>query len=188
MRGVPLEQPVAVTAELEEVVLLLHVIDRPAVDRAVAVDQLVLGVVRLTRDAVEAFVRAELDVARLVAGVQQLLDALVVPSVGRADEVVVRDVEELPGLAVALHRRVGPLTWRDSPGLGGLLHFQPVLVGAREVVHLLTEGAVPPSHGVADHRGIHVPDVGHVVHVVDRCCQVVPAHERRLPVTFQRLG
>ena len=42
-------------AEPEEVVLLLEVLDRGAVDRAeLAVDQLVLGVVLLAGDAVEA--------------------------------------------------------------------------------------------------------------------------------------
>ena len=95
VRGVPLEQAVCVAAELEEVVLLLHVLDGRAVDRAVAVDQLVLGVVRLARDAVQALVGAELDVAGVVAGLQQRLDAAVVARLGRADEVVVGDVEQL---------------------------------------------------------------------------------------------
>ena len=101
MLGVVREQPVLVARQLEEVVLLGDVLDRPAVDRAVAVDELVLGVVRLARDAVEAFVGAELDVARVVDRLQELLHRLVVARLGRADEVVVGDVERVPRVAEA---------------------------------------------------------------------------------------
>ena len=52
MRGVVLEQAVLERRELEEVVLLGDALDRAVVDRAVAVDELVLGVVRLAGDAV----------------------------------------------------------------------------------------------------------------------------------------
>ena len=69
---VPVEQRLLVAAELEEVVLLLELLDRRAVDRAVAVDEVVLGVVRLAGDAVQAFVGAELDVAVVVDRLQQL--------------------------------------------------------------------------------------------------------------------
>ena len=75
MLGVVREQLVLEARQLEEVVLLGDVLDRAQVDRAeVAVHELVLGVVRLARHAVEAFVRAELDVAGVVHRLQELLD------------------------------------------------------------------------------------------------------------------
>ena len=99
MLGVVREQPIGVARQLEEVVLLDDVLDDGPVDRAVAVDELVLGVVRLARHAVEAFVRAELDVAAVVDRLQELLHRGVVARLGRADEVVVGDVEAVPGVA-----------------------------------------------------------------------------------------
>ena len=86
---VPLEQGLLVLREPEEVVLLAHQLDGAAVDGAVAVDQLGLGVVRLAGHAVEALVRAEVDVAGVVAGLQQLVHGPVVAGLGGADEVVV---------------------------------------------------------------------------------------------------
>ncbi len=56
--GVVREQAVLEAGELEEVVLLGDPLDRRAVDRAVPVDQVVLGVVELAGDAVEALVGA----------------------------------------------------------------------------------------------------------------------------------
>ena len=74
--GVPVEEPVLEAAEAEEVVLLLEVLDRALVDRAPSspVDQFVVGVVLLAGDAVLAGERVELDVAGVVAALQQLGD------------------------------------------------------------------------------------------------------------------
>ncbi len=106
---VPVEQALLVLRQLEEVVLLGDVLDGAAVDGAVPVDQLGLGVVRLARDAVEALVRAELDVAVVVAGLQELLDGHVVARLGGADEVVVGDLQQLPRILEAHDRLIGPL-------------------------------------------------------------------------------
>ncbi len=58
-----LEQAVAVGREPEEVVLLLHHLDRPLVDRAeAALQEVGLRVVELAGHAVQAFVRVQVDV------------------------------------------------------------------------------------------------------------------------------
>ena len=91
---VPRQQPVAEAGEAEEVVLLLELVDGRLVDRAQAAgQQLVVGVVRLAAHAVLAAVVVELDVAGVVAALQQLGDRGVVARLGGADEVVVGDVE-----------------------------------------------------------------------------------------------
>ena len=110
MLGVVREQPVLVAREPEEVVLLGHVLDRRAVDRAAqAVDELVFLVVELAADAVEALVGVELDVAGVVDPLEELLHRAVVAGLGGADEVVVGDVEAVPGLAEEGAVAVGPL-------------------------------------------------------------------------------
>ena len=163
-------QALLVAAEAEEVVLLLERGDRLArVDRAVAaVDQLALLVVRLAGDAVRALVGVELDVAVVLDPLQQRLHGGVVAGLGGADEVVVGDVEAVPRLPEAGGVAVGLLLGRDAGRLGGLGHLQAVLVGAGEEVGVVAEEAVPAGQGVGDHRRVGVPDVGGVVHVVDR--------------------
>ena len=80
-------------------------------DGAVAVDEVVLGVIELAAVAVETFVEAELDVAVVVDGLEELLHGLVVARLGRADEVVVRDVEHLPRLAERGAGLIHELLW-----------------------------------------------------------------------------
>ena len=111
----PVEQALLVAAQPEEVVLLLELGDRLAVDRAVdAVDQLGLGVVRLAGHAVRALVGVELDVAVVLDPREQRLHRGVVARLGGADEVVVGDVEAVPGLAEPGRVAVGLLLGRDA--------------------------------------------------------------------------
>ncbi len=174
---VPVEQRLLEPRELEEVVVLLHVLDRPVVDGAQrAVDQLVDRVVGLARHAVQALVRPELDVAVVVDPLQDLLHRGVVAGLAGADEVVVRDVEQLPGVAEALGRAVGPLERGDAVGLGRPLDLEAVLVGAGEEERVVAEQAVPPGDRVGDDGRVGVPDVGRVVHVVDRRRHVELGH------------
>ena len=91
-----------------------------------------------------------------------------VAGLGGADEVVVADVEQLPGLAEAGAGAVGLLLGGDAVGLGRALHLEAVLVGAGEEEDVVAEQAVPAGEGVGGDRRVGVPDVGHVVHVVDR--------------------
>ncbi len=182
VRRVVLEQAVRVRREPEEVVLLAHLFDGPPVDRAVPLDQVVLGVVGLARDAVQALVRALVDVvaAVVVHGLQDLRDRLVVARLGRADVVVVADVEALPDLAPAGLEGVGPLARRDAVLLGGPRDLEPVLVGAGQVAHVVAAQAPVARDEVARDLGVGVADVGHVVRVVDRRGdeEDVPAHGR----------
>ena len=57
---------------------------------------------------------------------------------------------------------------RDPALLGRPLDLQPVLVGAGEEHDVVAPEAAPPGEDVGDDRRVRVPDVGHVVHVVDR--------------------
>ena len=79
---------------------------------------------------------------------------------GGADEVVVGDVEQLPGLAEPLAGAVGVLPGRDAVGLGRPLHLEAVLVGAGEEEDVVAEQAVPAGQGVGGDRRVGVADVG----------------------------
>jgi hypothetical protein len=95
-----------------------------------------------------------------------------VARLARADELVVRDVEELPGLAESLARLVGPLPRRDAVLLGGPLDLEAVLVGAGEEDDIVTPQPPPASQRVGGERGVGVADVRRVVDVVDRRRQI----------------
>ncbi len=177
MRRVPVEEAVLEPRQAEEVVLLLEVVDRPLVDRAqLAVDQLVVGVVLLARHAVLAAVEVELDVAGVVAALQQLDHGALVPRFGRADEVVVGDLEAPPCLDELRGDPVGELLRRRAGGLGGLLDLEAVLVGAGEELDVVAEQPVPARQRVADDGGVGVAEVGLGVDVVDRGRDVEPTH------------
>ena len=147
---VPLEEPVLEGAQLEEVVLLLEQLDRRAVDGAVAVDELGLLLVVLAGHAVQPAVDPELGVAVVVDLLQELLHGPVVAGLGGADEVVVGDVEPVPGLDEARRRAVHPLLRGHAVGLGGPGDLVPVLVGPGEEEDVVAQQPVPPGQGVGD--------------------------------------
>ena len=67
---------------------------------------------------------------------------------------------------------------RDAVGLGGPGDLEAVLVGAGEEEDVVADQAVPAGQGVGGDRRVGVPDVGHVVHVVDRGGQEEAAGHR----------
>ena len=77
------EQCVLIAREAEEVVLLLDPLGHGAVERALAVDQLVFGLERLAADAVEARVDVFVDVAVVVDPLQELPDERLVSLIAR---------------------------------------------------------------------------------------------------------
>jgi hypothetical protein len=136
----------------------------------------VVGVVLLAGHAVLAGERVELDVAGVVAALQQFGDGGLVARFGGADEVVVGDVEPLPRRGELRGDLVGELLRGHAGGLGDLLDLEAVLVGAGHVLDVVAEQAVPAGERVADDRGVRVAEVGLGVHVVDRRRQVEPGH------------
>ena len=112
--GVVLDQLVLEGAERKNQFSSSISMSGTAVDRAVAVDAGLDGVVVLAADAVEALVDVLVDVAVVVDRGEELLHALVVPRLGRADEVV-----ELMSRAAQAWRNCSDLrsvhSWGDWP-------------------------------------------------------------------------
>ncbi len=170
------EELLAVLAQLEEVVLLAEDLDRLLVDRAqlltcevaLAVEELTRELVLLAADAVRALVAALVDLALVVQVLDELLDAVRVPLLRGADEVVVRDLQVLPERLPRFgDELVGPLLRADAVRLRGAHDLLTVLVRAGEVPHLLAALAVPAGEHVACDGRVGVAQVRSVVYVIN---------------------
>ena len=172
LRLVELDQPVPVGGEPEEVVVLLQHHHGALVDRAEAVDDLGGLVEALAGHAVRPLVLAEIDVALVGELLRQPLHRADMALLRRADEVVVGDLEPLPDLLPAGHDPVGPCLRIEPGGSGRQGDLLAVLVGSGEEMDPLAAEAVVARQEIRGNRGVSVPDMGNIVHVVDRSCQV----------------
>ena len=111
IRRVALEQALGVVREPEERVALLRERRHGAVLGAAAVDQVVLAVERLAGGAVEARVRALVEVAALAHALHEALHERLVLGIGRADEEVVRRLDVARQLRGSARRRDRPTAW-----------------------------------------------------------------------------
>jgi hypothetical protein len=119
-------------------------------------------------------------VSVVVYALQERLHRGVVPGLRGADEVVVGDVQQLPGVTEALGRAVRHLLGADAVGLGRPLDLEPMLVGAGQEEGVVAQQAVPAGEGIGDDGGVGVSDVRCVVDVVDRGRHVIAGHVTRL--------
>ena len=168
-----LDQAVGILAHLEEVRLLLRRLHLAAAVGALAVDELGLGEERLARRAVHALVVALVDVALLVELFEDLLDLLFVVVVGRADELVVRGVHDVPVRADDLRDLVDVFLRRDAGGLRLFLDLLAVLVGAGLEEHVVALEALEARDAVGEHDLIRVADVRAARGVGDRRRDIV---------------
>ena len=106
--AVPLEEAILEGRKPEEPVLLFHLHDGSSVHGTVAIGQSLFGEVVLAGNAVETAVVVLVDVAVVVDRGQKLLHRFVVTGLGRADEVVVGDIEVVPRSAETGRGLVGP--------------------------------------------------------------------------------
>src|SRR5699024_8264055 len=163
-----LQQPVGVLAGPEEVGVLLGFIDRAAAVGAAAVLELGLGPEALARLAVHAFVDALVNIALVVQFGEDLLHALDVVIVGRADEPVVADVHRLPQVLDRRDDRIDIFLRGHALGGGLVLNFLAVLVGAGQEHDFFALGAVVAGQRVAGDGCVAVADVELIARVIDR--------------------
>ena len=100
------------------------------------------------------------------------------PLLGRADEIVVADVELLPQLVMLGHDAVGQLDREDPFLRRGALDLLAVLVRAGEEPDVVAHPPPVAGDDVGDDVLVHVPDVRVVVDVVDGGGDVELAHRK----------
>ena len=124
-----LDQPVLVGAHAEEIVALYQLLDRPPAVGAVALDQVLFGPKALVGHAVPPCIVPGIDVALFPKRLQDGLDHAHVARLGGADEIVVGDVQALPGVLKAHDHLVGLRLRVQAPLERGVLDLLAVLVG-----------------------------------------------------------
>ena len=166
-----LSHTVGVLAQTEEVGFLLGVFDLAAAVGAAAVHKLALGPEALARRAVHAGVLALIDITVVVHFAEDALDAPDMVIVRGADEAVVGDVHQLPEIEHALlagNDLIDKLLRRDAGGLGLVLDFLAVLVGAGEEHHVIAAQTLVAGDRVACDGAVGVADVELRGGIVDR--------------------
>ena len=92
--------------------------------------------------------------------------------VGRADEVVVLDVHQLPELLDAVHDVIDVRLRRHAGVTRLALDLLPVLVRTGQEKHVVAGLLLEAGHGVRRGRAVAVTDMQVVTGVVDRRCDV----------------
>ena len=100
------------------------------VDWAVSFDKIIFGEICLAGDAVQPAVFVEFNISVVIARLQEFLYADAVTLFGRANEVVIADVELLPCISEKWCDRIGESKRLHASSIGSLLNFQAVLIGA----------------------------------------------------------
>jgi hypothetical protein len=149
-----IQKGLRVPRKAEEPVLLLHPLDlEGGVDRTsgevfLALLQFIPGLVSLATHALVAGVGTLVEVAVGLDTPDDLLDPPVMPILGGSDEIVVADVQDVPGLEEFLGDVIHPLLGADTGFLGALEDFLTVLVHPDDEVDCFTLPAMVPGHDV----------------------------------------
>ncbi len=170
---VQLEQRLLKRGELEEVILFGNGFGRGAACRAriAGLDVVDVGFIA---DAISPGIRTLIDVAVLLAALEQPAHGLVMLGVRGADEMVVIDAELGP-LADELGRHLRCVRQRvHARGLRGALHFQAVLVGAGGEHHrIVAFHFLEALDQVRDERGVGGAQMRRRVDVIDGSGEVI---------------
>ncbi len=168
MRLQVIDEPVLILLQPEEIVLLHDRGDLAENLRPRAIGQAVFLLKKLLLPrAIETAVFGLIDFALVEELLQDIADDFFVSWLGRADEVVVGNIEaviqcaELRGRGIDVGLGLDPLLARTC------LHFLAVLVGTREKVHLIAHLPPEPGNDVRQHLFVGMAQVWRTVHIVD---------------------
>ena len=176
--GDVLLEPGQVLGHAEEVILLADKFRLGQMLGAQAVFQLFFGIEALTAVAVMPAKLAKIDVPRVIHLLQEGLHGTDVLRVGGAHKAVVGHIKLGPQGAEAgadgVHKFLGRLAFLFR----SLNNFVAVFVRAGEEHGILADELVVAGHGVGNHSGIGMPQMGLGINVVDGRCDEKAVHSR----------
>ena len=159
---------IRVLAHAEEVRLLGDFLHGAVAVGAVAVlVELQLRPVALAWRAVEPLVLPLVNISLIVYLLENILHKLMMALLRRADEIVVRDAEQLPQFLKACDDAVDIRLRRDALLLRRLLNLLPVLIRAGQEEHIIAREPLEPRDRIRDGRAVRVTDVELCARVVN---------------------
>ena len=185
-----LNQPFGVLLQAEEVGFFTRLFHRAAAVRAAAVLELQFRPEGFAGRAVPALVFRLVDVALIVQLLENFLHALDVAVIGRADEVAVINVHQLPQILDARDNLVHILLRRDALFLCLALNLLAMLVRAGQEVHVIARQLLEARHRVRRRGAVGVADVQVAAGVVNGRSDVKRllarfTHEFIPPISFE---
>ena len=172
------EQLVLERGKLEEVRLFLHALERTMAVGAqvlanrtvllVALLHLVVGVIGLVGHAVPTIVAALVQVARFLHALPEVLNRMVLARLGRANEVVIGNLERLPQILEQGSLAVAPRLRRiEAVLLGGLGDLFAMLVHAGEEFDVVAHRATVASLDIGQDGRVRGSQMGRRVYVIN---------------------
>ena len=164
--------------KLEEVRLFLHALERTMAIGAqmlahraillVALLHLVVGVVGLVGHAIPAIVAALVQVARFLHALPKILNRMVLARLGRANEVVVGNLERLPQVLEQGRLAVAPCLVRiEAVLLGSLGNLFAMLIHAGEEFDVVAHRATVASLDIGQDGRVRGSQMGRRVYVIN---------------------
>ena len=150
------------------------------VNGAVAIVDFFFSEIRLAGNAIQTGIGVEFDIASVVTRLQEFGDTALVAIFGCANEVVVPNVEFVPSLSKKRSDGVGEFLRCYTLGIGGLLNFEAMFVGAGEEVDVVAREPVPASQGIGNDGGVCVAEVRLRIDVINGGCQRKSRHNMRI--------
>ena len=154
-----LNQPFGVLLQAEEVGFFTRLFHRAAAVRAAAVFELQFRPERFAGRAVPSLVFRLVDVALIVQLLENLLHALDVAVVSRADEIAVINVHQLPQILDARDNLIHILFRRDALFLRLALNLLAMLVRAGQEIDVIACQLLEARHRVRRRGAVGVTDV-----------------------------
>jgi hypothetical protein len=172
-----IHQPVLILPQFEKIVRLRDFRDRTKNLRPGTIRVAVLLLQELLlAGAVETLVFGLVDFPLVKELLEHLGDDPPVTGFGRADEIVIGDVELGEQRAELRANLIDILLRWDAPLLRTLLHFLAVLINPGQEMHPVAHQAAEAGNDVRQHYFIGVAQVRRTVHVVDRGGDVERVH------------
>jgi hypothetical protein len=92
--------------------------------------------------------------------------------VSRPDEGIITDIEFFPALFEVVYHQIGMLFCRSAFFLGGLFDLLAMLIGTGEKKDITSHEPVVSGQDVGRYRCVSMPDMGYIVHIIDRSCDI----------------
>ena len=145
---------------------------------AFSVDDFVGGFECFAADAIPTGVRALIKIIGIACSdsLDERCDACLVMRTGRANELIVADVQALPRLLKPIGNFVDEHLRRNAALYGGLLHFVTVFVHSHEEMHVVTAKPVVSGNNIGADFLEGVADVWIAVRVIDGGGEIEALH------------